>query len=161
MPWKPFPIEIAGDLDAVAGLEGLDRDRLAGLELARASELDEVAVPADARLAKVPQLALRQLPVGDGLERELHGFVAVSAMGPNGDHRARPGLDHGDGLDVAGLLVEDLGHAELPAQDPFHAAASLSRAGSSVRVSGPGEGVWGNREVSRASSIAVVWSIRA
>ena len=120
MPWKPFPIEMPGDLDRVAGLEGLDRDGLAGLELARASELDEVPVPADARLAKMAELALRELPVGDRLERELHGLVAVSRLGPHGDHRAGPGLDHRDGLDVAGLLVEDLGHSELPAENAFH-----------------------------------------
>ncbi len=78
---EALPDRDARHLDPVAGLEGLDGDGLAGLELARAAELDEVPVPADARLAEVAELALRQLPVGDRVERELDGLVAVGRLG--------------------------------------------------------------------------------
>ena len=49
VPWKPLPIRDARDLDLVAGLEDLDRDGVAGGELAGAAELDQVPVGAGAR----------------------------------------------------------------------------------------------------------------
>ena len=57
VPWKPLPIEIPVDLDLLAGLEGLDGDGLARDELARAADLDELPVRADAVLREVPELA--------------------------------------------------------------------------------------------------------
>src|SRR5207237_7303435 len=51
----------AGDLDRVAGLEGLDRHRLADGELALAAELDEVPVRCRLSLAQVPDLGAREL----------------------------------------------------------------------------------------------------
>ena len=108
----------AGDLDLVARLEDLDRHRLA-LDRAvdAAAELDEPAVRADLELREMAELALRELAVGDGVERELHGVVAVLARELHLHDGARPGLDHGDRGDSPGLRVEDLGHAELSAED--------------------------------------------
>ena len=70
----------AGDLDLVAGLERLDGDRLADREPALAAELDEVAMRADAGLLQMPDLGLRELPLGDRVERELHRVVAVGVV---------------------------------------------------------------------------------
>jgi hypothetical protein len=109
-----------GDLDPVAGLKGVDGDRLADLELRRAPELDQVTVRRDAGLLEVAELPLRQLPVGDRIEGELDGLVAVVGSGPHLDDRARARLDHGDRGDVPRLRVEDLGHAELASEDALH-----------------------------------------
>ena len=108
----------AGDLDLVAGLEDLDGDRLA-LDGAvdAAAELDELAVRADAELLQVAELGLRELALGDGVERELHGVVAVGVRDLHLHDRARAGLDHGDRGDRTRLRVEDLRHAELSAED--------------------------------------------
>src|SRR5262249_43045686 len=104
-------------LDLVARREGLDRDRLADDGLARAAELDEMAVRLDAVLLQVAELALRELPLRDGVERELHGLVAVRLVRLHLDDRTRPGLDHGHRRDDARLRIEDLRHADLSAED--------------------------------------------
>src|SRR5438067_10974428 len=62
------------DLDLVARLERLYRHRLADDVLPRAAELDEMPVRLDAVLLQVSELALRELPLGDRVERELHGL---------------------------------------------------------------------------------------
>ena len=74
-------------------------------------------VRADARLREMAALRLRDLAIGDRIPRELHGRVAVGVRRAHGDDRARAGLDHGDGRDGPDLLVEELGHAELLADD--------------------------------------------
>jgi hypothetical protein len=85
----------------------------------RAAELDEPAVRADVVLAEVPELRLRELALRHLVEGELDGVVAVGVGGPHGDDRAGACLDHRYGRDGAGLLVEDLRHAELSPQDPL------------------------------------------
>src|SRR5438034_4106095 len=52
------------------------------------------------------------------LEADLEGVVAVARFRAHRHHRARPGLDHGD-RDHASVVAEDLGHAPLPADQPF------------------------------------------
>src|SRR5262249_31135233 len=124
------------DLDLVPGRERLDGDRFADDGLARAAELDEMPVRLDAVLLQMPELALGELPLGDGLEGELDGLVPVRLVRLHLDHRARPGLDHGDRRHDARLRVEDLGHADLPAEDAFHSLISMSTpAGRSRRMS--------------------------
>ncbi len=51
-------------------------------------------------------------------EAELEGVVAMRRPGAEAHHRARPRLDHGHRDEVA-VLPEDLGHALLPADQPF------------------------------------------
>src|SRR5260221_12242908 len=70
-----------GDLDRVARLEGLDRDRLAEDELGAAAELDQVPVGLDAGLLQVAELGLRDLALGDRLERELDRLIPVGLLG--------------------------------------------------------------------------------
>src|SRR3954468_10961440 len=107
-----------GDLDPLAGLEGLDGDGLAGSQRARAAELDQAAVrPGVAELA---QPCLGHAPLFDGPERDLDRLVAVRLDGLDANDRARPRLDHGHGRDGARLRVEDLRHAELCPHDPLH-----------------------------------------
>src|SRR5262249_25230917 len=144
---EALPDGDARDLDPIARLEGLDRNGLARGEAALAAELDQVPVGTDAGLAEVAELTLRDLPVGYGLERQLDRAVAGPPRRGAGNGGARPGLDHSPGRDAARLGVEALGHSELPSHDAFHATLSDSREGSSVRASGPVEGVWGNQEL--------------
>ena len=115
----------AGDLDLLAGLEGLDGDGLARGELARPADLDEPPVRADLGLGEMPELGLGELALGHLVEGELDGVVAVGLDRPHGDDGAGPRLDHRHGREHAGLLVEDLRHAELPADDALHASLSL------------------------------------
>jgi len=68
-------------------------------------------------LGEVPELGLRELAVGDGVERELHGVVSVLRRELHLHDRARAGLDHGDRSDSPCLRVEDLRHAELASED--------------------------------------------
>src|SRR6476646_1459124 len=108
----------AGDLDLVARLEDLDGDRLAFARAVDATaELDELAVRADLELRQMAELALRQLALGDFVERELHGVVAVRVGELHLHDRARAGLDHRDRGDSPRLRVEDLRHAELASED--------------------------------------------
>src|SRR5438105_7686923 len=122
------------DLHVLAGLEGLDRDRLAGSELAWPAELREPAVRAG--LAELAEPRLRHPGLGHRVEGELDGLVAVGLDGLHADDRIRPGLDHRHRRHLAGLRVEDLGHAELLAEDAFHSLISMSTpAGRSSRIS--------------------------
>src|SRR6476620_4740175 len=108
----------AGDLDLVARLEDLDGDRLAfARAVDAAAELDELAVRADLELRQVAELALRELALGDLVERELHGVVAVRVGELHLHDRARAGLDHRDRGDSPRLRVEYLRHAELASED--------------------------------------------
>ena len=65
------------------------------------------------------------LAVGDGVERELHGVVAVGVRELHLHDRARAGLDHRDGGDPTGLRVEDLRHSQLFAEDALRHYAAL------------------------------------
>ena len=69
-------------------------------------------------LAKWPACRLVDLARVDRAEAELDGAVAVVVGGADLGDDAGPGLDHGHRDDLV-VLVPDLGHAELLAQDPF------------------------------------------
>src|ERR671923_62078 len=127
----------AGDLDVLARLEGLDGDRFPDRQLGRPAHLDEVPVRLGLALAQVSDLGPRELPLGDGLERELHRLVSVGFDGLHLHDRARPRLDDGDRRRDAGLLVENPGHAELSTDDALHQSLiSMSTpAGRSSRIS--------------------------
>src|SRR4051812_26017072 len=120
----------AGDLDLLADLERLDRDRLAHRQLARlVAELLDVAVRAGVGLLEVAQLGLGEVLLLAGVERELDGLVAIALMRADAGDRTGTGLEHGDALDGA-VLEEDLGHAELLGEDRRHGS---NRGGSRCR----------------------------
>src|SRR3954468_21634389 len=133
----------AGDLDLVAGLEGLDRDGLPDGELAGlVTELDEVLHRRRVGLAQVAELGLREVLLADGAERELHGLVAGAVDRADAGAGARPRLEHGDALEVA-VVGEDLGHAELASEDRGH---RIRRVGSRCRRPPAGDrGAGGSR----------------
>ena len=110
-------------LIGLPGLERLDGHGLSDREGALATELDEMAVRPDAGLLEVADLGLRELPLGDGVERELDRVVPVDVGGLHLDDGTRPGLDHGDGRHHPGVGVEDLAHSELLAEDALHLRA--------------------------------------
>src|SRR4051794_1985431 len=105
-------------LDPVARLEGLDGHRLARHQLARAAELDQLAVRAG--VAELAEASLGHLALGDRIKRELHRLVAVRVDRLDAHDRARAGLDHRHRGHLARLLVEELGHAQFLAEDRFH-----------------------------------------
>src|SRR4029450_6347290 len=88
--------------------------------LARAAELDEVPVRLRVRLLQMADAGLRDLPLGNLVERELDGLVAVGLLGLELDHGAWAGLDHRHRRHLTALLVEELGHSEFSAPDPLH-----------------------------------------
>src|SRR3954470_3486035 len=113
----------AGDLDLVAGLEGLDRDGLADGQLAGlVAELDEVLHRRRVGLAQMAELGLGQVLLARGAERELHGLVAVAVERADARDGTGPGLEHGDALD-APVVEEELRHAELLGEDRRHGSA--------------------------------------
>ncbi len=108
------------DLHRLPGREGFDGDGLADLKLALTAKLDEMPVCRGTRLLEMAELRLRELPLRDGVERDLNRLVAVDLHRLHLDHGARAGLDHGDRRHRAALRIEDLRHAELPSQDSLH-----------------------------------------
>ena len=111
----------AGDVDEVARLEHVGAQLLAHLVVGGGigvgePQLGDVATRGDTGLGELARDGLVHLAGVDRAEGELHGVVAVVGLGTDlGDH-VRPGLDDGDRDDPV-VLVEDLGHAELGAQD--------------------------------------------
>src|SRR5215218_1130432 len=109
-----------GDLDLLTGLEDLDGDGLADLQLAGlVAKLDEMAMRGGVGLLEVAQLGARELLLAAGAESQLDGLVAVAVMRTDTGDRARAGLEHGDALDAA-VIEEALGHAELLGEDRSH-----------------------------------------
>src|SRR5262245_39535831 len=123
---EALALRSAGDLDLLADLEGLDRHRLAHGPLAGVvTELLDLAVRARVGLLEVAELGLGQVLLLGGVERELHGLVAVALDRADAGDRAGPGLEHGDALDGA-VLEEDLRHAELLGEDRGHQPRRIS-----------------------------------
>ena len=120
VPWKPLPIEMPETLISSPGSNASTVTVSPTASATLAAELDEMAVRPDAGLLQMADLGLRELPLGDRVERELDGVVAVDVGRLHLDDRARPGLDHGHGRHHPGVGVEDLAHAELLAEDAFH-----------------------------------------
>jgi hypothetical protein len=117
---EALALRLAGDLDLLADLEGLDRDGLADEQFARVvAELHDVAVSRGVGLLEMAELSLGQHLLLARAERELHGLVAVALLGANGGHRTGAGLEHGDALDTA-VIEEPLGHPELLGEDRCH-----------------------------------------
>ena len=109
-------------VNQVAGLEDLRPHLLAHLPL-RCVIDGELA-----QMAEVPQplqMTLQRLihPLGHP-KTELDSAVAVLLRALDLDNRAGAGLDHGNGVNHP-LAVEDLGHADLPAEQAPDTHCSL------------------------------------
>ncbi len=106
-----------GNVDHLAGLEGLGLDLLAQRVLAGVSgpQLEQVTARGHAGLLEVAAHRRVHLAGVDVAEGDLDAVVAVAGRGANLGHDARAGLDHGHGDDAV-VLVPGLGHAELGAQ---------------------------------------------
>jgi hypothetical protein len=97
-PWKPLP------------------------DLVRLLDLVQPHLAQDARRRDVGLLEVAGARLGHvllhGLEAELQRVVAVGRLAPDLDDRARPRLDHRD-RHVVAIVTEDLGHADLAADQRF------------------------------------------
>ena len=116
----------AGDVHAVALGEGVHLDLVAHVHAGGAGELEllQVLLASLARLLEMSDLGLGELLLGNVLEAQLHGLIAVLFSRLLLHHGAGPRLDHGDGDDAAGF-IEDLGHAHFLADDRlFHSVTS-------------------------------------
>src|SRR5262249_51787133 len=146
-PGEALPVRDAAHLHLLAGLERLDGDVLADDELALPPQLEQVPVGAVDRVRlEVPGLRLRDLAIGDLVVGNLHRVVAVRLGRLQLHDWTRLGLDHRHRRDDACLRIEDAGHPQLPADDPFHSLISMSTpAGRSRRMSAStvlGVGEW-------------------
>ena len=83
------------------------------------AELDDVAVRRRIGLLEMAELGLGEDLLLAGAEGQLDRLVAVALDGADGRHGARPGLEHGDALDLA-VIEEPLGHPKLLGQDRGH-----------------------------------------
>ncbi len=121
---EPLAFGDAGDADGLAVFECLDGDRVADLQIGHVAKLDQMPLAVlETGLLEVAQLGLRELLVLAVLERQLDGRVAVGLRRAHLRDRARAGLDDGD-RDAVAVVVEQLGHAELLADDARHGATA-------------------------------------
>ena len=111
----------AGDVHAVARGKDVGLQLVAHLVLGAVLQselLQDLLELLDAGLLLVAQLGLGELALGDGLITQLNGLIAILLGGLLLHHSAGAGLDHGHG-DHAASFIEDLGHADLFADDRF------------------------------------------
>src|SRR5699024_9051533 len=108
----------AGAAQEVALVDDLDGDALASLVAGsiRNAALGDVAARGNAGLLEVARLRLVDLTWVDLTECDLDGLAAVDVLGAHLGYDTRPSLDNGNRYDAV-LVIEDLGHAELLAQD--------------------------------------------
>ena len=94
VPWKPLPIPMPATLISSPGSKiSTVTASPSTRAVDAAAELDELAVRADAEaLARCPSSRLRELALGDRVERELHGVVAVRVGELHLHDGARAGL---------------------------------------------------------------------
>src|SRR6266568_7211315 len=109
----------AGHVDELAGGEDLHLELLALLEAVVAADLDEVPVRVEAGLLEGAELGLRYAALGDRLECDPRGRVAVPLLRAQAEDAARARLPHGHGGGRA-VGVEQLGHAQLSGEESFH-----------------------------------------
>ena len=141
VPWKPLPIEIPVTLTFSPGSKASTVTVSPGTSSLGPRISTSLPVRPDPVLGQMPELGLRELSLGHLVERELDGVVAVGLGGPHGDDGAGPRLDHRHGREPTGLLVEDLRHAELLADDALHLRPELDLDVDACRKIEPHEGV--------------------
>ena len=109
-----------GYVNAIALSEHVSLDHVANLEHGAIlkAELLEVLLHRVAGLLQVAELRLVELLLLDVCKAHLNGVIAFLLLGLELGHDAGTCLDDGDRDDLA-LSVEDLGHANLLADDCF------------------------------------------
>ncbi len=117
----------AGDVHEIARLEGVDLDGFAHGDGGRRGQafFAQEALRSRVHLAEGAELRLARALVGDVLEAELNGVVAVLLLRSDLRHYARTGLDNGHSGDRA-VLSEQLCHSTLASQDQRHDALNSS-----------------------------------
>ena len=111
----------AGHVHVVAGGEDVGGEHVAHLILGAVLQgelLQNLLVLGEAGLFLVADLGLGKLALRNLLKPQLNGLVAILLGGLLLHHGAGAGLDQGDGHHPAGF-IEDLGHADLFADDRF------------------------------------------
>ena len=110
----------AGDVYEVALNEHVSLDNVAELEhrAVLETELLQVLLQGVASLLQVTLLRLVQASFLNILKTELYSIVAVLLLGLELSYNARTCFDYGAGDNLA-VSVEDLGHADLLADDCF------------------------------------------
>ena len=111
----------AGHVHTVAGGEDLGGELVAHLVLGAVVQtelLQNLLELGHAGLLLVADLGLGELALSNRLITQLNGLIAILLGGLLLHHGAGPGLDHGH-RDHAASLIEDLGHADLFADDRF------------------------------------------
>ena len=117
---EPLPLRDTDDVDVLARRELLDGDlraHLVGRRVVR-SDLDEVLRRRDSTFREMSLHRLRNAGLFDVAEAKLHGGVAVAILGSDLRDDTRTGLNDGHRNGTA-FIGEDLGHAQLLAQDRF------------------------------------------
>src|SRR3954452_24927368 len=148
---KPFGLGLRRDLDPVADLERIDPDGLTDQQFADlVAELGQVAVGRGVGLLEVPELGLGEHLLLAGSKGQLHGLIAITLLGADRRHRARPALQHRDALDPA-VVEEPLRHAELLGEDGGHVGYEARR----ISISTPA-GRW-SRRWSESTVLGVGW----
>src|SRR5580693_4946255 len=117
---EALALALACHVHVLAAGEDLGGDLLADRVLRRVvgAQLGNVPARGQAGLLEQPADRLGHLARVDLAKAELHGRVPVPVRSAHAGYHARPSLHDRDRHDLPGL-VEDLGHAELGAQDPF------------------------------------------
>ena len=110
-----------GDVNEVAGLEGVSLDDGAELELGSVVKvkLTQVLLGGNASLVQVAEFRLGELRFANVLVAKLDSLITVFFAGLLLSDHAGTGLDNGD-RDHMALFVEDLRHANFSADDCFH-----------------------------------------
>ena len=111
----------AGDIDEIAGLEGVGLHNVADVQLSGVVQVKfaQVLLGRHASLVQVAHLALGQLLLGNILEAQLNRIVAFLFGSLLLNDRAGTRLNDSDGDHVA-VLVKNLGHTHFFADDCLH-----------------------------------------
>ena len=110
----------AGNVDLVAGSEGVSLDFVADVHVGSAVQLEllQVLLGGNAGLLQVACLRLAELLLGDVAKAQLDGYVAVGLNGLLLGNDAGACFHDGH-RDHLAALIEDLGHTHFFADDCF------------------------------------------
>ena len=120
---EALTLGLANDVDLLACFEELNGQFLTEgiLRSICGTQLDNVTTGGNTGLLEVTSQGLGNLARVDCTETNLNSLVAVSLLVTDLGNNVRISLDDGDGHKLA-VLVPDLGHTELGAQQALHLA---------------------------------------